>query len=489
MSRDIYLIDLILYVISKWRGVLFSGVLVAVIGAGAFFASAQSSPKQVQPAETEKVEILEETTTSSLKEVTNHEELQEKFKTMQLDGYYTALYAYYDYAGQSARMNLNPNKFYEANVSYIISTKGNIDAHYVAEAYKEGMITTALLQDVTEILNEGYDSQYYRSAFFVEIPGMTADSENQMQEAADHAMIKVTFQDNQEENCEKVIAVIEKWLKKCGEQVESLEEFQIQKLSASVSVCNDPSLTSGQSGTINNMSSMYNGTENIRSSMTEREKKYYEKHSKYASQDVSTEEIVSELVEEFSYKKLLLAGVASFIGGAGIAAVLYIVCYVLSDKLRNKCDLEGCTETLCFAVRSDKNKENKSLFAKLDAAIENLRFREEFLENDCEILFMLLKNYADKHDVGTIYVTGSRMENLEIPKALYDLMEKLENNGIKVSVGESALKSEKSIKECQNSDLVLLLEKRDESQMQKVKAILAKVAYCDIKVAGAVLIH
>lgn len=452
-DREIYLIDLMSYVLSKWKKILVIGVGVAIFAACFGFAvySLSESDKNVQESTTQ---IEENSVNLDEESMTLEERLSLHAKSTALDAYCNSLEAYEEYLENSTLLDLNPTEHYKVVMNYVVAAEESGMAQIIAQTYADSIGTEEFFEKITAVT--GKDLAHAES-LVVGIYGNDSQETN-------NSGIRISFRHNDKNVCEEVERLITAVLKdKYTELQSSVSEHELKLLGAEVLMSSDWSLLSTRKGTVENKAAVSNAMAVLKNNMSKEELQYYRQSHGLDEVLESTETpVVVETSKPFTLKEMSMYLVLGFGGGVILCALVYCALYVLDAKIRNKRDLETCTGLPVLVTIQE--------------------------DDTLEMIRVLIESYAQKENVGSIYVTGTIAHGELFSDKWNRLAQDLKEKGILLGLGESILNSPEAYEQCRFSDALLLVEQSGVSKFDAVNEQLQKLGYCDTKLMGAVLL-
>lgn len=486
MNREIFLFDLFLYILSKWRGLILGGLVAALVAGSAFcflqIADNQQGSESAKDTEVQEGFIFDELSEEELLAVETKTYMIKKFEELEA--------GYKKYAENSGEMFLNPNHYYTLALSYSISSGNSNQENVIAEAYKDSMGSFELLEKIADTLGEDKEPIYYESVLNLEIVNDT--------EHGDTAF-KVVFMDNDEEKCKRVLEVLENEVKKCSASIRADDAHKITKVSEAISVCTDSELLARQNVILNGILSNYNSANNIKKAFNEKEQKYYQSIEKEIKEDsaqivqTETKEDSAQIMQTETYKslnvkKLVVFVILGAIVGMFAAAFLHCVIYLLDARIRTKNDLKKCSGGVCLTIVDEETANKTGTLSKIDFLIRNLQIQQDGSVDNLSTLSGMLQSYVMKNQIHKICITGSVIDAMNLEEKWSELLQDLKGIDVEVII-EKEVFSNTELVRSENAVAVLLVEKYDKSRIENVNEIVNKLKHCNMEIFGNVLVY
>lgn len=470
IEREINLIDLFWEILSKWRVIIFSIVLFAIILGG--LGSIKNYSRMAQSQKVLKTDDIE-----------LDQDAYEKVEVF-LE-YRELLYNQQEYNKKSPLMQLSTSGFYYGTANYyvdnyyqveypIISKKDNVGS--IIENYKTSLISSEFCARLAEI--SGLEPSYCS-----EMLKLNDGNENSCFQVAVYA-------DNEEE-CMKILEEVEKTISNAKSGVE--ENFGEHKVILTSSECiytSDENIRTMQVNNVNDTNNMINNIATLKKALTEEELLYieaYDREIKISKEEVKTQmDTSTSLMSIINIKYIVLGG--GF--GAAVIVIYIIFIYLISNRVRITDDFESCINIkLLGKVRVEtESKEGRKIFGFADKKINKIRYNKKFIKETqiFNLTVANIKNMAQKFGLSQIYLTSSlnEFEQQEVVKAL-TLELKIFN--IEIVAGDSILLNAVALEEAAKIGCVILIEKAGESRYQDIENAAGICACKEIELLGVVL--
>lgn len=465
-EREVYIIDLFLFVLSKWRSVFICSLVIAVFAGGIGILKSRSMSEGVLP----QYDILSSHSDSTL------DDLASRAKAAGLNGYSHVLEEYGEYMECSSVTKLNPTKYYTAVLYYMVSAEDNEQAVSIARVYADSLGTDELFDKIAEVFVEESENVSYCDALETEV--------------LEGGAIRVTFKNNSSDGCTEVAKIIESAMSKNAGKIKRTTAHKLNLILSEVTANSDRSLLTTKKDIAEDAVAVVNAIISLKNTMSDEDMKYYNGIENPEEEEMSETEISGTVaVSEPEMKSVFLNMIFGFIVGLALMSLFHMAMYILERKIRTKRDLENCTGSMVLSVLNiDQGNKNK-ITGAIDSLIERFRFHEAGERDSLEMLFAFGKAYVQKHQLKTIYFTGTLVKEAWLKETLQELIRHFEKEGVCAVMGESILSTSDVFKQCGTSDAVLIFEVAEKSGIDTVAEEVKKLECCGINIMGTVLLR
>ncbi|MDD6455309.1 MAG: hypothetical protein PUF59_01795 [Lachnospiraceae bacterium] len=218
--------------------------------------------------------------------------------------------------------------------------------------------------------------------------------------------------------------------------------------------------------------------------LSDEQKEIYEYDFLIESETEDTIAITEAVITSPSVSKKYI--VLGALAGIFLAALWISAKYLLDGRIKSVAELESfrSTEFICEFDTEDKKRR---LFGGVDRWIQKRKYHGRAMLPEKErvnILASNLKWLAEKNDISSIYVTGTKLNTnssciLAVKEALRDV--------VKVEVGENVLTDAEALNEMVTTGVVLIWEYAEKSYYREVVQLKDLCSTQKVKVLGYVL--
>lgn len=437
--QEIDLIDLLFYILRRWR-VLLIGMVVMALGFPSLMFIKNHGGNEAATGG----EIEEKTET-----VLMLEEGIEAKKT---------------YADQSLLMQVNPyaenmvTLYYYVDTDYQINLSENIEENPVKDIVREYRIYLQT-DDVRRCLAD--EQKLDADLYYI---GELIDSYNETDNRFAVSIIGVT-----EEQAEQIADQIEKLLEAHSETVQETFGQHKLKLIHRTSVClMDWELYDKQKEVYDSIESMQAELDKLGVDWKEDE----------AKQELSQEQ------KRTSYFRLKYIAIGGTVGLFIVVCVMVAV-YLLAGTLHKAEEMERVYQIPLIGTIIVKGKRNNPIDRLIDWMSGKTISTEAQVAQAIEIIRMICK----EHELKRLYITGSK----NWIKTNEDIIQKitvgLEINGIELIYGDRVLVNAENLKKMNMVGKVILLEKIEASKYRDVYDLKKKITLCGSEILGSIVLQ
>lgn len=301
-EKTISLIDLCLYLLSKWKLMVVAGVVLAITAGGfTYMKSSKAAETSVKVLSLEEVEASFDTEDALMAAKNKIEKINEYKQNLEEREFYLE---------NSIKIKLDPNGYYEGIVTYVVSGADEQEVLKNAALLKGSLLSEENFEKMAEALNDTKNTALLKEVVIEETVYLT-----------DSAEVIVKARHYEKEECEKMM----EYLKKDIPNVELVGEQINIKL--------DNSLIGFSTDMINAKNTMYDSMKNLENGMSAVEKTYYE----MLENPDAVKEPAEDVEPSVDLKMVIIAAFA----GAFCVAGLYGLFYLFSGLIHTKEELES----------------------------------------------------------------------------------------------------------------------------------------------------
>lgn len=486
-EREIDLLDMIVEILSHWRGVLIAVVLGAILTGAFSYARSYQNAQNVQSQEEEDTVVDEATIEERLAQ------LGEKLNDSQL----TAVLATVDderecvlkkkYVQASNYMQLDPLHIAREELLYNIQWKDEGEAQRLGTIYK-GVISSVGLNEwveqqtgiyVGELISVSVDS------------GLTLNNGDPVTIGGSDSL-KITISGIDAETCGKIAEAVKAYVEQQQEKLNSkLGSHELILLSESSGTVMSTDMIKQQVDYRNTIYSLEATIAAAKAGFSEDQKQYYallmkengledttdiEQNSEGEEQTITVSPAVS--------KKYVVLGVVLF---AFVYIAILCMGYIFNSKIRVNDefqDLYGISQ-IGVVVKDSKKK------LLLDKWVNSLRHygkREFTAEQSMELAFAALKIAAVKNGLNSICLMGCNL-GAGADKVCEGLKAALEKEGITVTILNNVLYDAEAMEKLSTAKGAVLVEKAGSTLYNEITSELELLKRQEISVLGGIIVE
>lgn len=483
-TREIDLLDMIVDVLSHWRGLIVALVLGAVLLGGVSYTR---SFRTVQNAQQQKPAVQDEATVQAqLSQLEQNLDAKSQAAVLTVVDDEKEYDLKKTYSENSIYMQLNPLQTVQTELIYQVQTAdgsmdGQLGALYTSMLNNVGLYDWAAQQTGTEA---GYVGE------LISAETMSSLTIPNKEMSLGTNCVKVSILQSDTETCQKLADAVKAYISE--EQKKLNDEFGQHALvlvSETIGSIMNKNLMNEQIRSRNEIASLQSTIAAAKADFTEEQKQYYElltweeaEHSEQPTQNVITEE-ESKPTPTIS-KKYVLLGAVLF---AFVYAVAICLVYIFNTRLRESDELQRLygIPQIGLVVRESGRK------VFLDKWVDSLRHygkRKFTAEQSMELAFAAIKITAVKNGLNNICLMGCNM-SAGADKVCESLKAALEKEQISVSVLDNVLYDAEAMEKMDAMQGAVLVEKAGSTLYNEVAGELELLKRQDITVLGGIIVE
>lgn len=448
--RSLNVVDLIMSLLKRWK-IVVSGMLVMGIIAGGF--SYLQSKKSI----TEEAILQTDVEFTADEQKVFDRKLEALYK-------YQGYYDMYDkYLKDSIKMNLDPDKFYEGTVTYLLSADTQTDLLKLADVYEQAVKSDKFYSNVKTSLGIETEDVYIQEIITIKFKEYEENT----------GVLTVSAVHYNEENCDKILDTI----------VKELSTVQVstgvsQHLSIAVTEQSDMALATEKESIFNMKWYNYDQVKSTKDGFTTKEAEYFEEQF---GNDVTIAD--EEVIVQNPTISVIYIILGLFVG-AVLVVGFFTLKYLFSERIHSKDDFNGVGNVPLILV-SDGMSKKKNFVDKyihiLEKKVGNIS--TESLEL---LLYPIIKS-AKQENISEICLSSSLFKNgmrSELTKQLETLFNE---SGIKVFVVDSILESLEGLQQAMDCGYIIFDEKCEKSIHREIQKELEKAHQCNMEILGIII--
>ena len=466
-ERTLYPMDFLLCLLRKWRIIIIWMVVFAVLLNGYAIIKnykAMSMLKQNNTSDMETSFPEEESLSGEEKKVV--EEIYDVYSS------YNKTYdSSKDYYNHSIKMNIDPNHVPKMLIQYRLKTTKNADE--IITAFSNILHNEEVCKKIQSKLEKNVDVSYLGELITVE----KDESNNEIKDSADISLerdnkinvmvIRIVAADK--EMCETIANVIEEEIRESSKQlINSLGEFELTYIDSNYSESSDSDLMYLRREGLVQLNSIIIAMDNLKSSLSENQKAYLDELLEEENEEADTKNNIKEseiLVDYFNIKYILVG----LFAGLFISCCWFFVSYILDIHLLTIQELEtdfGMHILDTFTVELKQNKKR----CIIDCWINRLFHinKDVCRENKIKMVSTNIQSFAEKNNLEKIHITSVASSD-EVENIKREIFKEIDGKELVVSVGNSIISDQKSLKQLASSDGVVLVERVKDSILKEVE--------------------
>lgn len=487
-GRTISIVELVKYIILKWRLLLIGMVIIAIL-MGSYAAAKAYMTKNELKSQQENPDFEQYESSLTEDEIREVKDAENNYLT------YEDIYKDYQYyMSNSIRMQLDANSVPTKKIIYQIS--GHDQVRDIADTYRDVFPDNDICERISEETDLDVDVSYIKELVSVTNSYMdmiTFDGQQISnviegnEENSNSILMSITIISDDKEHCGGISSIIETELDNTTEVLqERFGGFVIQKVSDYYCEETNKELLSDQHERISEMNNLNSIMNNLKASLTEPQQAYL---SALLANDEETGSDFQEEVVQVQYINLKYIFVGAILGVLIVGFCL--VCRFLTNKhLISNCFIEMDLKSSLLETFGEKNKRKK-IGSKFDNWLKSWfePQNESFTEDEkLQMLAANIRVLMQKKGLKEVCITGTVKTN-ETLSFLKKLQEVLVDNKVNFFVTQSILYDATSMEKFAAADGVIFVEQREKSLM---KEMLEETEYSNkygVNVMGFVVVE
>lgn len=395
------------------------------------------------------------------------------------------------YYQESMKMKLDPSCVPTLRLQYIIDTHYEVTypvmdkkdmTQDIISVFAEKIKSEAVSNAVAEALGGQIDAAYVQ-----ELLTTSADNGNT---GNDTFVINIIAENR--DDCEKIAEIVKSTVNENLEAVrETCGAFDIKLASEQSFETSNKDLMTAQQSAITSLNTLKSSVSNLLSGMTENQKVYYyalldnentidvsvsDENGGSNEEKVEIPELTIPEIQYISMKYILMG----LILGVMVACGWITVKYFMSGKLRTSSDL---IEGLGLPVIGNISEDHVKLPWLFKKPYHGMTTEEQM-----EMIVSEISIAAEKEQMNNIFITSAAMteQSKEICKKV---CERLVENGVNCSEGESILYDAQQVKKMADADGVVFVEQIDMSGVEEIAKEKEVSMRAHVRVIGCVVVE
>lgn len=448
--RSLNVVDLIMSLLKRWKIVVSGMLVMGIIAGGISYLKNKKS-------------ITEEAILQTDVEFTADEQkvFDRKLEALyKYQGYYDM---YDKYLKDSIKMNLDPDKFYEGTVTYLLSADTQTDLLKLADVYEQAVKSDKFYSNVKTSLGIETEDVYIQEIITIKFKEYEENT----------GVLTVSAVHYNEENCDKILDTIVKEL-----STVQASTGVSQHLSIAVTEQSDMALATEKESIFNMKWYNYDQVKSTKDGFTTKEAEYFEEQF---GNDVTIAD--EEVIVQNPTISVIYIILGLFVG-AVLVVGFFTLKYLFSERIHSKDDFNGVGNVPLILV-SDGMSKKKNFVDKyihiLEKKVGNIS--TESLEL---LLYPIIKS-AKQENISEICLSSSLFKNgmrSELTKQLETLFNE---SGIKLFVVDSILESLEGLQQAMDCGYIIFDEKCEKSIHREIQKELEKAHQCDMEILGIII--
>ena len=476
-DMEIDLVDLLFYLLKKWRSLIVAIVIGAILGAGLYVV--KNHQQQAEQAAQE-AELLKNDEDETFDEKDYNISKDTKVN-MDIAYQYRQLYnKQLEYNQKSIIMQLDPNAVYAGVLEYHISAENNTGL--IGELYQNILNEDDVLEELKDASGFKCETPYIKEV----VSSWTSDDNaafinvnSHVENVEKHSFVTYRVVSTNQKSCEKMLQVLR-------ERVEALQTeneeiygaYGASEVSSAISQVTDTTYLNAQRDNVDRLSNYFSTMKNAESNFSDDEKTYYT--NKYLAKEYvdgdNVEEAKAVLLEEaepVSKVKWLAIGVILLImiwGG------YYVVGYLLDSRVKTVSELQNTYHLPIIGIVQTETKDGKGLDKMLDHLHQNTKQKPDTLEYVIQAINAMQTEKS--------VLCG----DTEIPE-VKKLMEELSDSCEHMKTGDFISKNIESLEHAKAAGNEILVVRVDKNRRKEIEKEIESCRLQKISMVGVVVVE
>lgn len=347
---EIDLIDLMFYLLKRWRGLIIAIVLGLVLGLGIYLVKDHQQKAELA-AQTAVVESADETEEFDESKYDISDDVE---ANMELAYQYRQLYRkQLEYNQKSIIMQLDPNAVYTGELKYYLSA--GYDTGLVSVLYQSILSDKDLLTELQEASGLDCEVPYIKELIDsgvskendadININNLVSDITNSVASVTKNAFVSYKVVSTSEKSCEKMIQVIREKVQELDAQCqETYAGYSAVEVADAVRKVTDNSYLNQQKSNIDQLNNYLTNVQKLENALTDEEKEYYSR--KYLAREYVAENeeeinpVAATTTEPVSRVKWIFIGI---ILGIFVWGILECCRYLFDGSVKTSAEAQRLT--------------------------------------------------------------------------------------------------------------------------------------------------
>lgn len=476
-DMEIDLVDLLFYLLKKWRSLIVAVMIGAILGAGLYVV--KNHQQQVEQAAQE-AELLKNDEDEAFDEKDYNISKDTKVN-MDIAYQYRQLYnKQLEYNQKSIIMQLDPNEVYAGVLEYYISAENNTEL--ISELYQSILNDDDVLEELKDASGLKCETPYIKELISSEDgndKNVAINVNSNGENVEKHSFVTYKVVSTDQKSCEKMLQVLRERVEALrAEYEETYGAYGVSEVSSAISQVTDTTYLNAQKENVDRLSNYLTTMKNAESAFPDDEKTYYTNKylvKEYVDSD-NAEEAKAVLLEEaepVSKIKWLAIGVILLImiwGG------YYVVKYILDKKVKTTSELQSTYHLQVIGRVSAREQKTRGIDGLIDRIYRNLREHPDSLPYVVQAMNAM--------EGGNAVLCG----NTEVPE-VQTVMEQLAADCGGLQKGEFSSKNAASLEKAKAAGKEILVVCVGKTRRGEIERELESCRLQKIHVAGVIVVE
>lgn len=476
-DMEIDLVDLMFYLLKKWRSLIVAIVIGVILGAGLYVV--KNYQQQAEQAAQE-AELLKNDEDEAFDEKDYNISKDTKVN-MDIAYQYRQLYnKQLEYNQKSIIMQLDPNEVYAGVLEYYISAGNNTGL--LSELYQNILNDDDILEELKDASGFKCETPYIKeliSSYVSDDNAAFINVNSNVENVEKHSFVTYRVVSTNQKSCEKMLQVLRERVEALqAEHEETYGAYGASEVSSAISQVTDTTYLNAQRENVDRLSNYLTTMKNAESAFSDDEKTYYT--NKYLAKEYvdsdNAEEAKAVLLEEaepVSKVKWIAIGVILLVmiwGG------YYVVRYLLDQRIKTVSELQNTYHLPVIGIVQTETNDSKGLDKMLDHLYQNTKQKPDTLEYVIQAINAMQTERA--------VLCG----DIEIPE-VKKLMEELSDSCEHMKTGDFISKNIESLEHAKVAGNEILVVRVDKNRRKEIEKEIESCRLQKISMVGVVVVE
>lgn len=479
MNREINILDMVYYVVSKWKSVCLAALIFMLLAAAYSYATSGKAIESQQALENNPIE-LSDTELSNVQAyasyVNNYENLQ-------------------SYQKDSPWMNMDADSYYEADMQYYIKLNNHemneeetsSTQNALVLAYKNALATEEVYTQISEAVGSEVKEEYYSEIIDTDNVLKKKAYNNTLMVNSAGGVLSVTVRHRNDQQVEALVDIVnEAFMAETAKLSSQIHAHKLVLMDNQVVEKNADEIYMHQKNINASIKDVTTRIDEIEKTLTPQQKAYYQQNyveAKEVADSTEDQNAAPVVVKPSVNKKLAVVG---FILGFMLLCGIYVIAYILNSKLMVEDDFERIYGQKLICRVAPDMKDVKMFF--LDKFLLKIRRAGLLTFNSTDALPMIVTNIkiaCKKNNVSKVVLSSNKIKDQDF---LGEISQALKEAGVDAVVGKSVLYDYQTLEKAAEDAMIILFEQAGSSDYLAIQQEIEICRHNGISMIGAVVI-
>ena len=443
-DTEIYISDIIFYLLRKWRSLIVLALIGALIGAGVCVLKSGGADGAGDDSEIAALEDAIDLDDDLIADMELAYQYRIKYRNL------------LEYISNSLYMQINPDEFYRGILRYYISDTD--EAYMAACIYRDIINEEGIYEELAKASGLDCDPRYLYEMISVSIEndGAEYSAEEGSYRTPSYAVVTFTVNSVDEESCTAMTDLLREKVDEVTEAISEEYGYSLTKLADSVSAVSDDAYQANQNTYITNLNTYHTNYGNLEDEFSDEELEYYTAvyldgadYEESVSGEGTADSQESASGSGIRLGSLIKWAIVGVLLGIVIWGVWYVCIYLMKGWLGGSAEITENYGIPILGRVKDDSKQRKGI----DAVIN--RFCAGFRERPDEMEYVI--DTVKSFGCGKTVVTGDT-ESPAVQTLTGSLSESIEHLSVTFWSNRS-ISAKKAAKEA-GAEIIVVVENR-----------------------------